>query len=176
MARFVLPTARPILGPMDLPLHDSEALETYCQPFLRGEKLPSTAAELMASRYVAYATCQIDYLIDTHDPKTRGDTDRKATEDWARRSSWRGLEILRTEAGGPDDDRGQVEFIARYAMDGMEHTHHERSEFRRIDGRWFFISGDKIAAPPVRRVGDKVGRNDPCPCGSGKKHKKCCGG
>lgn len=25
------------------------------------------------------------------------------------------------------------------------------------------------------RVGDKVGRNDPCPCGSGKKHKKCCG-
>jgi preprotein translocase subunit SecA len=23
--------------------------------------------------------------------------------------------------------------------------------------------------------GDKVGRNDPCPCGSGKKYKKCCG-
>jgi len=30
------------------------------------------------------------------------------------------------------------------------------------------------AAPPVRRV-KKVGRNDPCPCGSGKKYKKCCG-
>jgi preprotein translocase subunit SecA len=28
---------------------------------------------------------------------------------------------------------------------------------------------------PVRRVGQKVGRNDPCPCGSGKKYKKCCG-
>ena len=28
---------------------------------------------------------------------------------------------------------------------------------------------------PVTRQGDKVGRNDPCPCGSGKKHKKCCG-
>ncbi|MFZ1985081.1 MAG: SEC-C metal-binding domain-containing protein, partial [Desulfatitalea sp.] len=28
---------------------------------------------------------------------------------------------------------------------------------------------------PVRRIDDKVGRNDPCPCGSGKKHKKCCG-
>jgi uncharacterized protein YecA (UPF0149 family) len=24
-------------------------------------------------------------------------------------------------------------------------------------------------------VGNKVGRNDPCPCGSGKKYKKCCG-
>jgi uncharacterized protein YecA (UPF0149 family) len=32
-------------------------------------------------------------------------------------------------------------------------------------------------APPatVQRKGDKVGRNDPCPCGSGKKYKKCCG-
>jgi hypothetical protein len=28
---------------------------------------------------------------------------------------------------------------------------------------------------PVRRTGQKVGRNDPCPCGSGKKYKKCCG-
>jgi SEC-C motif-containing protein len=160
---------------MDVPFHDPAALESHCQPFLRGEKLPSTASELMASRYIAYATGAIDYLIETHDPATRGDTDRKATEDWSRRASWRGLEIVSTELGGPDDERGQVEFIARYALEGIEHTHHERSEFRRIDGRWYFVNGDKIAAPPVRRVGAKVGRNDPCPCGSGKKHKKCCG-
>ena len=35
-------------------------------------------------------------------------------------------------------------------------------------------SGD-AAAPVQRRVGEKVGRNDPCPCGSGKKFKKCHG-
>jgi preprotein translocase subunit SecA len=36
--------------------------------------------------------------------------------------------------------------------------------------------GEDTAAPaPVRREGEKVGRNDPCPCGSGKKYKKCCG-
>ncbi|NQV24417.1 MAG: SEC-C domain-containing protein [Rhodopirellula sp.] len=28
---------------------------------------------------------------------------------------------------------------------------------------------------PIRNRGVKVGRNDPCPCGSGKKYKKCCG-
>jgi len=28
---------------------------------------------------------------------------------------------------------------------------------------------------PIRRANEKVGRNDPCPCGSGKKYKKCCG-
>jgi preprotein translocase subunit SecA len=30
-------------------------------------------------------------------------------------------------------------------------------------------------APPVKRETRKVGRNEPCPCGSGKKYKKCCG-
>jgi len=28
---------------------------------------------------------------------------------------------------------------------------------------------------PIRNTAPKVGRNDPCPCGSGKKYKKCCG-
>jgi uncharacterized protein len=30
--------------------------------------------------------------------------------------------------------------------------------------------------PESRRMTSKVGRNDPCPCGSAKKYKKCCGG
>ena len=35
--------------------------------------------------------------------------------------------------------------------------------------------GDESLKPAPRRVANKVGRNDPCPCGSGKKYKKCCG-
>ena len=35
--------------------------------------------------------------------------------------------------------------------------------------------GDSIRKKPIRRENKKVGRNDPCPCGSGKKFKKCCG-
>jgi len=31
------------------------------------------------------------------------------------------------------------------------------------------------AAAPTKREADKVGRNDPCPCGSGKKYKRCHG-
>lgn len=34
---------------------------------------------------------------------------------------------------------------------------------------------DRERLAPVRRAAAKVGRNDPCPCGSGKKYKKCCG-
>ena len=35
--------------------------------------------------------------------------------------------------------------------------------------------GTAVAAKPIVRDEVKVGRNDPCPCGSGKKYKKCCG-
>ena len=35
--------------------------------------------------------------------------------------------------------------------------------------------GVDAAVKTVRRTTEKVGRNDPCPCGSGKKYKKCCG-
>jgi len=38
-----------------------------------------------------------------------------------------------------------------------------------------YSGGDGGAPEPTQREGKKVGRNDPCPCGSGKKYKKCCG-
>jgi preprotein translocase subunit SecA len=38
-----------------------------------------------------------------------------------------------------------------------------------------YSGGDGGAPEPAQREGKKVGRNDPCPCGSGKKYKKCCG-
>jgi preprotein translocase subunit SecA len=38
-----------------------------------------------------------------------------------------------------------------------------------------YSHGDEEASAPVRRKQKKVGRNQPCPCGSGKKYKKCCG-
>lgn len=160
---------------MNIPFRDPAALEAFGRLFIDGERRPETAAELMASRYVAYTTGDIDYLLETHAPQTRDQVDRRATEAWAKSSEWHGLEIVRTEKGGVEDQTGQVEFIARYKRDGVEHAHHELSDFRKIGGRWFFLDGEAVAEPPVRRTSPKVGRNDPCPCGSGKKYKKCCG-
>ncbi|MGN5267109.1 YchJ family metal-binding protein [Aeromonas dhakensis] len=55
-------------------------------------------------------------------------------------------------------------------MEGEErHCLHERSRFVRHQGRWVYTDGEQDPAPL------RVGRNDPCPCGSGKKFKKCCG-
>ena len=44
----------------------------------------------------------------------------------------------------------------------------------RIDGKWFYVDGDMVKPKPVVRDKPKVGRNEPCPCGSGRKYKKCC--
>ncbi|MCS6245185.1 MAG: SEC-C domain-containing protein [Opitutus sp.] len=51
---------------------------------------------------------------------------------------------------------------------------HEKSEFQRIGGKWIFARTLRQGPAPVKTE-PKVGRNDPCTCGSGKKFKKCCG-
>jgi SEC-C motif-containing protein len=67
-----------------------------------------------------------------------------------------------------------VTFAARFAMGGQDQIHREISRFRKDDGRWLYVDGD--ANPPVApRHVEKIGRNDPCPCGAGKKYKKCGG-
>ena len=55
---------------------------------------------------------------------------------------WLGLEVLRTEAGGPDDDTGVVEFRARFAGPSGEGSLHETSRFERRGDRWVYVDGD----------------------------------
>ncbi|MBI4702432.1 MAG: YchJ family protein [Deltaproteobacteria bacterium] len=148
--------------------------QACCGPYLSGEKKVPTAAALMRSRYTAYATGAIDYLVSSHHPDTVGEMDRKATTQWSRQSEWQGIEIVSTEAGGEGDESGIVEFKAFYRIAGRDVVHHERAEFRKHNGTWKFYDGLQVKPPPVR-VAPKPGRNDPCSCGSGKKYKKCCG-
>jgi len=51
----------------------------------------------------------------------------------------------------------------------------ERIEEKRRQDYILSRGEDKPTATTIRREAAKVGRNDPCPCGSGKKYKKCCG-
>lgn len=127
----------------------------------------------MRSRYTAYVRGAIDYLLRTHDPVTRGSVDVAAVTKWSRDTQWLGLEIVATERGGESDEDGVVEFIARGVTRGVPFAQRERSRFRRVDGAWVYVDGD-IVQEPVRRAAT-TGRNEPCPCGSGKKYKRCHG-
>jgi SEC-C motif-containing protein len=166
------------MGPTDMdacPCNSGKDYSQCCQPYLDGATTPLTAEALMRSRYTAYARRRIEYLGETHDPRTRRTFDPARAREWAEGSEWLGLEVLATEGGNAGDNDGTVEFIARYQARSEEIEHHEVAQFRRADDRWYFVDGRVIGPEPFRRDAPKVGRNDPCPCGSGKKHKKCCG-
>ena len=146
-----------------------------CEKIIRGEKKAATPEELMRARYSAYAKGEIDFIIDSTHSSQRDSSDREELRKWSLNSEWLGLEILNTEKGGPEDNEGFVEFIATYSDRSVKMEHHEYSEFRRENGDWYFYDGKIVGQKPFVRTEPKVGRNDPCPCGSGKKFKKCCG-
>ncbi len=129
----------------------------------------------MRSRYTAYVRGAIDYLVATHDPRTRGSVDVAAVTRWSRETTWLGLEIIATEHGGADDATGVVEFVASGTTGGTPFRQHERSRFRRIDGAWVYSDGDVRSEPARATRSPTAGRNDPCPCGSGLKYKRCHG-
>ena len=77
-----------------------------------------------------------------------------------------------------------MEMIARIKMDVLEklcliriQREEEVEAIRQKQKQDYVMSrGEDTPAPKtVKHEGDKTGRNDPCPCGSGKKYKKCCG-
>ena len=90
----------------------------------------------MRSRYSAYAYGDADYLFRTWHPRTRP-VDVAIDP----RITWTGLEVIDTVAGGPDDDRAEVEFRALFECAGRAGSLHERSRFERRAGRWFYLDG-----------------------------------
>ena len=159
----------------DCPCGSGRSFAECCEPYLSGAATPPTAEALMRSRYSAYVEHAIDYLGDTLHPKHRADWDRDATRRWAESADWLALEIVSTAAGQQGDDEGWVEFIATYRDKEQTQRHHERSRFRSEAGCWYYVDGDVPKPQTERLASPKVGRNDPCPCGSGRKYKKCCG-
>lgn len=157
------------------PCGSEKTYSDCCQPLIDGKQNAPSAEALMRSRYSAYVTEKIDYIYDTLHPNKRQDFNRQESNEWATQSTWVSLEIVRTEKGGPDDQTGVVEFIAQFRKNDKLVRHHEVAEFVKETDRWFFVDGQAPKPVQIRRQGPKIGRNDPCMCGSGKKYKKCCG-
>ncbi len=146
-----------------------------CERFISGKEQVSTAEELMRARYTAYSKVEMDFIEKSHDPKNKKENDMEGNRQWAEQTTWMELQILNTENGGPEDESGMVEFKARYDAGEGEQWHHEMSYFNKRNGQWYFNDSKNPQQTTVVREGKKVGRNDPCPCESGKKYKKCCG-
>ncbi|MBM9513339.1 YchJ family protein [Desulfogranum marinum] len=142
-----------------------------CHPLHSGQRHAPTAEALMRSRYSGYVAQEIPYILQTWHPSTR-----PLSIDPNTIAHWCGLKILATSKGGENDHQGTVEFTATAMDSGRISQLHEVSCFVKENGQWLYVSGEVTENNTRQKTANgKVGRNVPCPCGSGKKYKKCCG-
>ncbi len=165
---------------MNCPCNSQLDYTKCCEPYITGKSIAPTPEALMRSRYSAYVKMALPYLLETLAPEARKDHNPDDIKEWSEKSEWLGLEVVSAK-----DDT--VEFVAKYKTQGKILEHHEVSKFRKKGDRWYFVDGDSHVheegqghhhhepKAPIVRTEPKIGRNDPCTCGSGKKYKKCCG-
>lgn len=123
----------------------------------------------MRSRFAAFAMKNEAYLLETWDKSKR-----PPTVDFSEDVEWTRLEVLSKKKGEANDAKGVIEFKACYRQSDDEYAVKEISRFHKEQGRWYYLDG---AVKSIAKVGQQsdTGKNAPCPCGSGKKYKRCCG-
>ena len=148
---------------MVCPCQSGQLYEHCCGQYLSHLVQPENALQLMRSRYSAYVLGDRDYLVNTWHARFRP-SELSMEEEFV----WIGLEVLDYEQ---KDKEAKVEFEARLIAANKVSAVHERSSFVLEREQWLYTSGE-ILVPSFQPW--KPGRNENCPCGSGKKFKRCC--
>jgi len=130
-----------------------------CGAIISGEKSAQTPEELMRSRYSAYVNGAGIYLVESSVKENQFTQDIELIEEFSNSVEWLKLDVLNAT-------KDQVEFKAYYREKDKIALLHEKSNFVKEDGVWKYKDGELYNS--------KIERNEPCPCGSGKKYKKCC--
>ncbi len=147
------------------PCGSGKSYGSCCGIFHHGLKFPQNAEELMRSRYSAYALNNLTYIKNTMQGKAAQGFLEKESDTQQKSHQLLGLEVLRHIKDKKNPNHAFVEFRALHQYQEKCSVIQELSEFLKIDGKWFYVDG-KV---------EKSSRNDPCPCHSGKKFKKCHG-
>ncbi len=141
-------------------IKDDKLDNSYCQDIVNGKIKPKSALELMQSRYYAYTTVNLEYILKTQiDNWSQAELADATT--WAKKSFWQYLEII-------SHSEFEVEFKAYYIYAGKQELIHELSTFVKRDDNWLYKSGKLFNTKA------DIARNAKCICGSGKKYKQCC--
>lgn len=140
---------------------NSKSYEQCCQPYHLKSKAPTSAEELMRSRYSAYCLADVQYIFDTYASSKQKDNSLTAIAAFAQACQFIKLEVL-------DSETDMVEFKAHYIQDEQYYVLHERSNFSLEAGHWRYVDGELFPCDVK-----ELSRNSQCPCGSGKKFKRC---
>tara|TARA_R110002126_G_scaffold291595_1_gene454075 strand:- start:577 stop:990 length:414 start_codon:yes stop_codon:yes gene_type:complete len=123
----------------------------------------------MRSRYSAYCCKNIDYIFQTYHPDQHRHNAKNQIAEFANAVHFVGLTITKQNEDEPAlaDNARTVSFVAHYINGNKLESLVETSRFI-LGERWYYYDGDIGTTTTVN-----VGRNDRCPCGSGKKFKQC---
>ncbi|MDY6488311.1 YchJ family protein [Acinetobacter faecalis] len=138
--------------------------KTCCEPLHLGQVKAESAAQLMRSRYSAFAKHEIDYIVKTTAIGQQQALDVQAIADWSKANQWLKLEVVQAKEK-LDKNHAQVEFKAHYHDGEKAQIHHEISHFVKQEGAWYFLD-------PT--TDQQITMKQPCICGSNKKFKQCC--
>jgi SEC-C motif-containing protein len=163
-----------------------------CQPCHSGLGPAKTAEQLMRSRFSAYVLQLVPYIAETYYPAVQSADAIAEIAAFAGDAHFLALQVL-AFGDSPAIDPGQfpvfppavnlsavndllaaqpalsyVHFKVWFLIADKLHLLEEHSRFVRIDGHWRYVDGVLLPHPVL-----KIGRNDLCPCGSGKKFKAC---
>ena len=151
-----------------------KTLDACCGPIIAGTAEARTPEELMRARFTAHCQRNYTFLVDSTHPDHREGVSEEEISQWAAHINWTTLEI-HSASPGETDDEGHVSFTADFTIKDVEQSLREDSVFSKLNGKWYYVDGRVHGQEPYQRETPRTGRNEPCPCGSGKKFKKCCG-
>lgn len=152
------------------PCGSQKTYEQCCEVFIEKKRVPQTPEQLMRSRYTAYSLAKIDYIKNTMKGKPLAGFNELEAKKWALRVSWIGLKVIQSYQETPE--KSYVEFSAHFIEDNQLKIIHELSEFHQENNIWFYVDGTNQELPSKNNK-QKIARNSPCPCDSGKKFKNC---
>lgn len=146
------------------PCGNDKTFTECCEPILKERKNAETAEQLMRSRYTAFTLGDNEYILKSWAAETRP----QSVQTDAASIQWLKLQVDKCHKGGTNDKAGLVTFTASFLSGGHLCKLHEESSFIKEKDIWYYLEGKSESDT------SKVGRNASCPCGSGKKYKRCC--
>ncbi len=115
------------------------SFETCCDRYISGDEVPPTAEALMRSRYSAYVTGAVPYIVQTTHPSKRASIDMPDIYEWLLEiTSWDGLDVQSTHQGLESDDVGTVKFVAHFHENHEPQVIQENSKFVKVNGFWMY--------------------------------------
>ncbi|MCX6945685.1 MAG: YchJ family metal-binding protein [Opitutales bacterium] len=152
------------------PCGSGQLFEACCEPVLSGQRPAADAEQLMRARFTAHVAHDFKFLHTTYRPTA---ATPYVPEEGEPTVPWTKLVVHGHETTA-SPDKAFVDFSAYGTEAGTDKVLHEKAEFIRVNGTWLYTREARLGPAPYKSALPKTGRNDPCPCGSGKKYKHCC--